>query len=72
MVCSIFKSVSNQKISREALLVWIIKVWENNETISPQIVKNSFIFCGMSKKLDGSEDEFFNGFDKLNEQVIID
>ena len=68
------KSVTNQKITREALLEWIIQVWENNETISPQIVKNSFIFCGISNKLDGSEDEdeLFNGFDKLNEQSIIE
>jgi len=28
------------KKNREALLNWIIKVWENNETISPQIAKN--------------------------------
>ena len=72
LACSVFKSVTNQKITREALLEWIIRVWENNETISPQIVKNSFIFCGISNILDGSEDELFNGFDKLNEQGIIE
>ena len=70
--CSVFKSVDYQKVTREALLDWVIKVWENNETISPQIVKNSFKFCGISNNLDGSEDELFNGFDKLNEQGIIE
>ena len=72
MAVSVFKSVSNQKISREALLDQIIKVWENNEIISPQIIKNSFIFFGISNKLVGSEDELFNGFDKFNEEGIID
>jgi len=66
LACSVFKSVTNQKITREALLEWIIQVCENNETISPQIVKNSFI----SNKLDDSEDELFNGFDKLNQGII--
>ena len=61
-----------QKVGREALLEWIIKVWENNETISPQIVKNSFKFCGIPNNLNGSEVELFNGFDKLNEQGIIE
>lgn len=68
LACSVFKSVDKQKVSREALLEWIIKIWENNETISPQIVKNSFKFYGISNNLDGSEDELFNGSDKSNEQ----
>ena len=72
LACSVFKSVTNQKITREALLEWIIQVWENNETISPQIVKNTFIFCGISNKLDGSEDDLINVFDKLNEHGIIE
>ena len=72
MACSVFKSVDKQKVSREALLEWIIKVWENNETISPKIVINSFKFRGISNNLDGSEDELFNWFDKLNEQGIIE
>ena len=72
LACSVFKSVDKQKVGREALLEWIIKAWENNETISPQIVKNSFKFCGISNNLDGSEDELFKWFDKLNEQGIIE
>ena len=72
MAYSVFKLVDKQKVSREALLEWIIKVWENNETISSQVVKNSFKFCGISNNLDGSEDELFNGFDKLNEKGIIE
>ena len=43
---SVFKSVSNQKIRREALLDWIFKVWENNETISLKLLKIHLSFVG--------------------------
>ena len=57
---SIFKWVSNKKISKEALLDWIIKVWKNNKRISLQIIKNPFIFYGISNKLDkfGDSDDY--------------
>ena len=36
------------------------------------MLKIHLFFCSISNKLDGSEDELFNGFDKLNEQGIIE
>ena len=32
------------------------------------LFKDDFLYCGISNKMVGSEDELFRGYDKINEQ----
>ena len=60
------------KIKREVLLKWIIDSWYNNEIIKSDVIVKSFLVTGISNKLDGSEDEEFNGFEKINDIGFIE
>ena len=60
------------KIKREVLLKWIIDLWYNNEIIKSDVIVKSFLVIGISNKLDGSKDEEFNGFEKINDIRFIE
>ena len=60
------------KIKREVLLKWIIDSRYNNEIIKSDVIVKSFLVTGISNKLDGSEDEEFNGFEKINDIRFIE
>ena len=69
---SIFNQKKMPKIKREVLLKWIIDLWYNNEIIKSDVIVKSFLVTGISNKLDGSEDEEFNGFEKINDIGFIE
>ena len=69
---SIFNQKKMPKIKREVLLKWIIDSWYNNEIIKSDVIVKSFLVTGISNKLDGSEDEEFNGFEKINDIRFIE
>ena len=60
------------KVKREVLMKWIIDSWYNNEIIKSNVVVKSFLVTGISNKLDGSEDEDFIGFVKINDIGFIE
>ena len=62
-----FKFKKPPKIKREILLNWILNVWDNKNKITTEFIKNSFLYCGIKNKLDGTEDEIFVGYEKINE-----
>lgn len=49
-----------------------MNAWSDDKKITTEIIKNSFLYCGITSKLDGSEDEIFVGYKKLNEQGFIE
>ena len=60
------------KIKREILLNWILNMWDDKNKITTEVIKNSFLYCGITNKLDGTEDEMFVGYEKINEIGIIE
>ena len=46
--------------------------WFDNEKIKTEIIKNAFLYCGISNNMDGSKDDLFKGFNLLNERGFIE
>ena len=69
---SLFKTEKVPKIKRDVILKWIIDVWNDDSKIKNDIIRDAFLFCGISNKMDRSEDEMFRGYDKINEQGLIE
>ena len=70
---AVFKTGKVPKIKREIILKWIVdNNWFDDSKIKTEIIINSFLVCGISNKMDGSQDEKFEGFDKINEQGFIE
>ena len=69
---AVFKTGKVPKIKREIILKWIVDNWFDDSKIKTEKIINSFLVCGISNKMDGSEDEKFEGFDKINEQGFIE
>lgn len=53
------------KVKREKIIEWIVNCWEDKDKIKTETIKNSFLYCGISNKPDGTEDEMFIGWKKL-------
>ena len=47
-------------------------MWDDKNKITTEVIKNSFLYCGITNKLDGTEDEMFVGYEKINEIGIIE
>ena len=69
---SIFNQKKMPKIKREVLMKWIIDSWYNNTIIKSDVIVKSFLVTGISNNLDGSEDEEFNGFEKVYDIGFIE
>lgn len=69
---SLLKTEKVSKINREIILKWIVDVWNNDSNIKNDIIRDAFLYCGISNKMDGSEDEMFRGYDKIKEQGLIE
>ena len=67
-----FKSNKVPKIKREILLKWILNVWNDSKKITSEMIKNSFLYCGISNILTGEEDDLFIGWEKINEIGLIE
>ena len=61
-----------EKIKREVIIEWICEAWYNKNSINEEVIKKSFLVTGISNKEDGSEDDFFEGYQKLNEFIVED
>ena len=60
------------KIKREQILNFICENWYNENRIKTDIIIiKAFLVCGITPNMDGSEDDLFLGFQKLNEQEIV-
>ena len=46
-------------ITNEDIIEMISNIWYNENDIKEKVIINSFLFCGISQKMDGSEDEMF-------------
>ena len=47
-------------------------MWDDKNKITTEVIKNSFLYCGIRNKLDGMEDEMFVGYEKINVIDIIE
>lgn len=65
-----FKLDKIPKIKRETLIKWIVETWEIG--IKKELVEKSFLVCGISNNMDGSEDDLFIGYDKTNELGFVE
>ena len=50
-----------QSEEREVILQWIKAAWDS---VTPDVVKKSFVKCGISSALDGSQDHLFGTDDE--------
>ena len=37
----------------------VVDIWDNENDIKEKVIIYSFLFCGISQKLDGSESQMF-------------
>ena len=54
---------NNFSITDENIINFINEIWNTDDNIRKDIIKNSFLYCGISQVLDGSEDEYFRWSD---------
>ena len=57
----------NEKVKKNQIIKWINDIWWDENIITKEMVRNSFLFTGISNRLDGSEDHLFKGYDDLEE-----
>lgn len=43
-------------ITNEDIIEMISNIWYNENDMKEKVIINSFFFCGISQKMDGSED----------------
>lgn len=55
---------SNQTITRNLIIDWIIDIWYNENFITSKAIFNSFKEAGISNNLDGSEENLSKVFEK--------
>ena len=60
------------KIKREQILYFIYENWYDDNRIKPDIIIKAFLVYGITQNFDGSENDLFLGFQKLNEQGIVE
>ncbi len=61
-----------EKIKREVIIEWIKEAWCNKNSMNEEVIKKSFLVTGISNKEDGSEDDIFEDYQKLNEFIVED
>lgn len=54
-------------ITNEDIIEMISNIWYNENDIKEKVIINSFLFCGISQKMDGQEDEMFRWPDIEND-----
>ena len=69
---SLLNGAKGAKIKREVILNLIYTNWFDNEKIKTEVIKNAFLYCGISNNMDGSKDDLFKGFNLLNERGFIE
>ena len=58
-----------KKPSEELMCQWIGEAWRN---IPREMVANSFLKCGITNSLDGSEDDFIFDTSSDDESIVAD
>ena len=66
-LCFDFSKIKQPKIKWNQILNFIYKNWYEESRIKKDIMVNAFLTCGITQNLDGTEDDLFSGFQKLNE-----
>ena len=46
-------------ITNKDIIEMISNIWYNENDIKEKVINNSFLFCGISQKMEGSKDEMF-------------
>ena len=55
------------KIKRDVMLKWINERWYGINILKKEMIVKSFLVTGISNKLDGTEDDEFQGFNKIQD-----
>ena len=63
---------NDNKVTRDMVIDWIQDIWYNSKAINKDLIYKSFRTCGLTNKLDGSENHLFKGFDLLQQKIVID
>ena len=66
-----FFNKNNIKVKREVLLKWMNECRYDNNIIKKEMIINSFLVTGISNKLDGAQDDEFQGFNKIQDISLI-
>jgi len=53
------------------LLKWINECWYDSNILKKEMIVKSFLVTGISNKLDGTEDDEFQGFNKIQDICIV-
>jgi len=53
------------------LLKWINECWYDSNILKKEMIVKSFLVTGITNKLDGTEDDEFQGFNKIQDICIV-
>ena len=59
---NIFSNIAKNntsEVKEDDIITWVDKVWNDSDLITNTIIFNSFKYCRITNKLDGSEDDLF-------------
>ena len=62
-------NVTFSKVNKNDIINWICETWYNETIITKNVIINSFKVCGLSNKIDGSEDKLIKCFDFLKNKI---
>ena len=63
------KGVVFSKVGKEDIINWVGDIWFSDKIINKELIKNSFKVCGLSNKIDGSEDDLIKVLDFLENKT---
>ena len=63
------KGVAFSKVGKEDIINWVGDIWFSDKIINKELIKNSFKVCGLSNKIDGSEDDLIKVLDFLENKT---
>ena len=63
------KGVVFSKVGKEDIINWVGDIWYSDKIINKELIKNSFKVCGLSNKIDGSEDDLIKVLDFLENKT---
>ena len=66
-----FSNKNKIKIKREVLLKQINDCWYDSNILKKEMIVKSFLVTGISNKLDGTEDDEFQVFNKIQDISIV-
>lgn len=59
---------SNDKVTKNKMIEWIIESWEDNNILNKELIYNSFRSAGIANSLNREEDNKFTAWKKMQQE----